>query len=81
MIKLRAPPYDYRMVLKIHYKGDSEILNYEYERENGNTIEDEFTSAKFEDSSDKDDVNNELVLTLHSSAPIIQGDDEEELVE
>ena len=32
------------MVLKVHFEGDSEILNYEYEREVGHTSEDEFTS-------------------------------------
>ncbi len=33
------------MLLKIHYEGDSEILNYEYERDKVNTSEDEFTSG------------------------------------
>ncbi len=31
MIQLRARLDYYRMVLKIHYGGDSEILYYEYE--------------------------------------------------
>ncbi len=44
LIQLRARTDYYRMVLKIHYGGDSEILNYEYGRDNGNTSEDEFTS-------------------------------------
>ena len=43
-IQLQARPDHYRMVLKIHYGGDSEILNYEYERDNSNASEDEFTS-------------------------------------
>ncbi len=33
MVRLRARPGYNRMLLKIHVKGDSEILNYEYERE------------------------------------------------
>ncbi len=43
MIQLRARPDYYRMVLKVHCGGDSEILNYEYERDSGNNFEDEFT--------------------------------------
>ncbi len=39
VITLRARLDYYRMLLKIRFKGDSEILNYEYERENGNTSE------------------------------------------
>ena len=35
MIKLRARPDYYLMVLKVCFEGDSEILNYEYEREVG----------------------------------------------
>ena len=49
MIQLRAGPDYYRMVLKIHYGGDSEILNYEYERDSGYTSEDEFKSASADD--------------------------------
>ena len=45
MIQLRVRPNYYRMVLKIHYGGDSEKLNYEYERDNGITSKDEFTSG------------------------------------
>ncbi len=37
------------MVLKIHYGGDSEVLNYEYERDCGNTSEDEVTSNRTEE--------------------------------
>ena len=40
MIQLRARPDYYRMVLKIHYGGDSKILNNEYERDSGYTSED-----------------------------------------
>ena len=45
MIQLRARPDYNRMVLNIHYGGDSEIYNYEYERNSGYTVEDEFTPA------------------------------------
>ncbi len=62
MIQIRPRPYYY---LKIHYGGDSEILNCEYERGNGNISEYELTS----DSADEDEweVKNsikELVLML-----------------
>ncbi len=43
MIQLHARPDYYRMALKIYHGGDSEIFNYEYERDIGNTSEDEFT--------------------------------------
>ena len=45
MIKLRTRPDYYRIVLKAHFEGDSEILNYEYEREVWHISEDEFTSG------------------------------------
>ena len=44
MIQLRARLDYYRMVLKIHHGGDSEILNYDYKGDNENTFEDEFKS-------------------------------------
>ena len=81
MIKLRERPDYYRMLLKIHFQGDSEIFNYEYERENDNSPEDEFTSAESDDTSDKDEFDDELVLTRHSSAPVTQAEDEEELLD
>ena len=63
MIKLRALPDYYRMVLKVHFEGESEILNYEYEREAGFTYEDEFTSDDVGESN-KDDESEVLVLML-----------------
>ncbi len=39
------------MVLMIHYRGDSKILNSEYERNKCNSSEDEFT----EDITDEDE--------------------------
>ncbi len=51
MIQLCARPHYHRMVLKIHYGGDSEILNYEYERDSGYNSEYECTSA----SADEDE--------------------------
>ena len=68
MIQLRARPDYYRMVLKIHYGGDSEILNYEYERDGGNTSEEDFTSDSTEE--DEQEIENsieELVLMLNES--------------
>ncbi len=66
MIQLRARPDYYRIVLKIHYGGDSEILNYEYERDNGNNSEDEFTSdSAGEDEKEVEDSIEELVLMLN----------------
>ncbi len=41
MIQLCTRPDYYRMVLKIRYGGDSEILNYEYERDSCCTSEDD----------------------------------------
>ncbi len=42
----------YRMALKIRDGEDSEILKYEYERDNRSTSEDEFTS----DSTDEEEL-------------------------
>ncbi len=46
MTQLQACPDYYCTVLKIHYGGDSEILNYEYERYSANTFEDEFKQCR-----------------------------------
>ena len=43
MIQLLTRPEYCRMILKIHCGGEYEILNHEYERNDGNTSEDEFT--------------------------------------
>ncbi len=42
MIQSRARPEYYRIVLKIHYGGDSEILNYEYKRASCKTSKEKF---------------------------------------
>ncbi len=81
MIKLRARPDHYRMRLKIHFKVDCQILNYEYERENFITSDDEFSSKESKDTSDKDDGDSELVLTLHILAPVTPAEDEEGLLD
>ncbi len=51
MIQLRARSDYYHMVLKFDNGGDSEILNYEYERDCDNSSGDEFTS----DSTEEDE--------------------------
>ncbi len=81
MIQLRARPDYYRTVLKIHYGGDSEILNYEYERDIGNTSEDEFTSVSAdEDEQEVEDSIEELVLTLNEPEKKIESSDEDQLM-
>ena len=82
MIQLRARPDYYRMVLKIHYGGDYEILNYEYERDNGNTSEDEFTSdsADEEEREVKESIE-ELILVLNEPEKKRESNDEDQLVD
>ncbi len=82
MIQLRARPDYYRMVLKIHYGGDSEILNYEYERDSGYTSEDEFTSASAdEDEQEVEDSVEELVLMLNEPEKKTESSDEDQLLD
>ncbi len=66
------------MVLEIHCGGDSEILNYEYERDGGNTSEYEFTLDSAED--DKQEIEHsieELVLMLNEPEKKTESSDEE----
>ncbi len=66
VIQLRARLDYYRMVLKIYYGGDSEILNYKYERNCGKTSEDKFTSdSTVTDEQEIEDSTEELVLMLN----------------
>ncbi len=58
IIKLRARLDYYRMLFKIHFKVDSEILNYGYERESGGTKGDGFILVKSEDTYDREDVGD-----------------------
>ncbi len=82
MIQLRARPDYYRMVLKIHYGGDSEILNYEYERDGGNTSEEDFTSdSTEEDEQEIEDSIEELVLMLNEREKTTESSDEDQLVD
>ncbi len=82
MIQLRARPDNYRMVLKIHCGGDSEILNYEYERDNGNNSEDEFTSESAdEDEHEIEDSVEELVLMLNEPEKKACSSDEDALLD
>ena len=65
MIKIRARPDYYRMVLMVHFEGESEILNYEYKREAGHTSEDDFTSDDVGESNNDDGSDEGLVLMLN----------------
>ena len=42
------------MVRQVHFEEDSEILNYEYEREVGHISEDGFTSDDLRESNNDD---------------------------
>ena len=64
MIKLRARPEYYRMVLRAYSEGDSEILNYEIERELEHTSEDEFTSGDVGELNNDDESGKGLILIL-----------------
>ena len=82
IIQLRARPDYYRMVFKIHYGEDSEISNHEYERENGNTSGDEFTSdSADEDEQEVGDSIEELVLMPNEPEKKTESSDEDQLVD
>ncbi len=82
MIQLCDRPDYYRMIQKIHYGRDSEILNYEYERDNGNTSEDEFTSdSADEDENEIEDSVEELVLMLNEPEKKIYSSCEDQLLD
>ncbi len=81
MIQLRARPDYYRMVLKIHYGGDSEKLNYEYERDCGNNSEDEFTwDGTEEDEQEIEDSIEEQVLMLNEPEKKIESSNKDQLM-
>ena len=70
------------MVLKIHYARDSEILNYEYERDSGKTSDDEFTSDGAEKDEHEDEYSvEELVLMLNEPQKKSQSEEEDQLIE
>ena len=70
------------MVLKIHYGGDSEILDYVYERDSGYTSEDEFTSAGAdEDEQEVEDSVEELVPMLNETEKKTESSDEDQLLD
>ncbi len=82
MIQLRARPDYNRMVLNIHYGGDSEIHNYEYERNSGYTVEDEFTPAcADEDEHEVEESLEYLVLVLNKQEKQIESRDEDQLLD
>ncbi len=81
-IQLFARSDYHHTVLKIHYEGDSEILNYEYERDNGYTSEDEFTSDSADaDEQEEEDSTEELVLMLNEPDEKTESSDEDQLVD
>ena len=80
IIKLRSRPDHYRMLLNVHFEGDSEILNYEYEREMGHNSEDWFTSDDFGESNNDDESDEGLVLMLSEGKTNALDCEEEELI-
>ena len=69
MIKPRAWYAYYRMFLEVHFEGDSEILNHDYEREVGHTSEDEFTSDDIRESNNDDESNEGLLQMFSDTKP------------
>ncbi len=82
MIQLWARPDYCRLVLKIHYGRDSEILNYEYERDSANTSEDDFTPKRTEEDEQAiEDSIEELVMMLNEPEKRTKSSDEDQLVD
>ena len=80
MIQLRAHLDYYHMVLKINYGENTEISNYEYKRDNGNTSEDEFKSdSADEDEQQVEDAIEELILMLNESEKKTKSSDKDQL--
>ena len=67
-------------ILKVHFEGDSEIINYESEGEVGHTSEDKFTSDDLGDSNNDDESDEGLVLMLSGGKTNAPDYEEEELV-
>lgn len=66
MIQLRDRSDYYRIMIKIHFTGDSEILNYEYEYENKS--EDEFIYVGSEDTIDQVSEDELKVMIGHEDS-------------
>ena len=81
MIKLRARPDYHRMVLKVLFEGDSEILNIEYEREVGRSSEKELTSDEVGESNNDEESEEGLVLMLRDGKTYAPDCEEEELID
>ncbi len=82
MIQQRALPDYYLMVLKIYHGGNSEILNYDYERYIGNTSKDEFTlDGEDDEDQEEEDSIEELVLILNESEKKPAVKDENQLID
>ena len=62
MIRLRARPDYHHRVLKINYEGESEVLKYEYEQDNGNNSEDALKSGSADE--DEQEVEESIVELL-----------------
>lgn len=76
VIELTARSVDYRMLNKVHFNGESEILNYEYWHEDYHTSEYEFPSAESEHII-SGVTNDELVLLLRYEEATVGATDEE----
>ena len=82
MIQLCACPDYYRMVLKIHYEGDSGILNYAYDRDSVCISQDKFTSASADEEEHKvEELVEELVLMLSEPEKKAESSDENQFPE
>ncbi len=82
MIQLRSRTDYYRVVLKIHYGGDSEILNYEYERDSGKTSEDEHSSDSADENEQEiEESVEELGLMLNEPEKKTESSDEHQLLD
>lgn len=79
MIHPRARPDYYQMLISIHFNCHSEMLNYDYEHENGHTWEDEFTTTRSNDTVDEGS-EDELVLMLRHEDLGYGDNDEDELL-
>lgn len=67
------------MLNKVHFDGESEILDYEYGYEDYHTSEDDFTSARSEHIINGG-TNDELVLMLRYEKSKVSATDEEEFL-
>ncbi len=82
MNQLRVHPYYYPMILKVHYGGDYEILNYKYEWCSGNTSEDRFRSdGADEGEQEVEESIKEFVLMLNKPEKRTENSGEDQMVD